>query len=341
MKNRVQKGKNKEKRGTEMIIGIMGNGGIVLTALNTLKQMEDMECTALLHRPGSADRARKLQEDFQIEKLYDDIDEFLNDPSFDTVYIGVINSMHYEYAKKALEAGKNVICEKPFTETAAQARELIELAERKHLMLFEANMLRYVENYERIRALLDKIGPVKMIQASYSQYSSRYDAYKEGKVLPAFDPGLGGGSLMDINIYCLHFVMGLFGQPKRSVYFPNIGWNGIDVSGTAVLDYGDFKALCTGAKDSDSDPFVIIQGENGWITVNSMLHQVDHVLLHKKGQDPVPVGAGSQTPMENEFSVMGRVIAEGDFDQMRKWMQSSLEVVEETEKMRHSFFKQE
>ena len=72
-----------------------------------------------------------------------------------------------------------------------------------------------------------------MVQCNYSRISSRYRQYEQGIVLPAFDPACSGGCLYDINLYNLHFVTGLFGRPEEVDYYANLGFNGVDTSGTA------------------------------------------------------------------------------------------------------------
>ena len=158
-----------------MKIGIIGSGVIVLEALKSIALSGTSTCTALWHRDVDVAGAENLKAQFGIPRLYTDLDEFLKDDTFDVVYIGVINSLHYFNALKALQAGKNVICEKPFTPTGAEAKELIDLAKEKNLFLFEAIMLRYTDNYELIRSKLPELGDIKMVQCNYSQYSRRYD----------------------------------------------------------------------------------------------------------------------------------------------------------------------
>ena len=104
----------------------------------------------------------------------------------DVIYLAVPNLQHYRYAKVALEAGKHVIVEKPMACTAAQTEELAALARRKKVFLFEAMTTQYLENYNKIRELLPRIGRVKLVQCNFSQYSSRYDAFCAGQVAPSF-----------------------------------------------------------------------------------------------------------------------------------------------------------
>ncbi len=94
----------------------------------------------------------------------------------------------------------------------------------------EAITNQYLKNFQGIKEAVKKIGTLKIIECNYSQYSSRYDAFKEGTILPAFNPKMGGGALMDINIYNIHLVVGLLGKPERVQYYANIERD-IDTSG--------------------------------------------------------------------------------------------------------------
>ena len=164
----------------------------------------------------------------------------LADPDIDLIYIATPNSLHYRQAKAALLAGKNVLCEKPFVPTVAEADELIRLAKERHLFLFEAITTAHHANYALVKEHLPDIGPLRIVSCTFCQYSSRYDALLSGQVPPVFDPACCGGALMDLNLYNVHFVVGLFGEPMSVSYHPNLYRNGIDTSGILLLEYPDF-----------------------------------------------------------------------------------------------------
>ena len=219
-----------------MKVGIVGNGMIVPIAIEAMLRAE-IKVTALWCRNEA--KGKPIVEKYQIQNQYTDYQAFLNDDSFDTVYIGLTNALHYQYAKDAILAGKHVIVEKPFTVTLAEAKELQELAIKHECMLFEAILSRYSKNYEHLKDELIKIGKIKLIQANFSKYSSRYDEFRKGTITPTFDKAHGGGALMDLNVYNIHFVVGLFGLPKKVQYYPNLAENGVDTSG--ILGTQTFK----------------------------------------------------------------------------------------------------
>lgn len=114
-----------------MKLGIVGSGMIVHDFLTTADQIENLELTAISSTKRSANIARELAKKYNIKKTYTDNEAMMADPDVDTVYVAVPNFLHYDIAKLALEHGKNVICEKPFVESTAQAEELKQLADKK------------------------------------------------------------------------------------------------------------------------------------------------------------------------------------------------------------------
>ena len=142
--------------------------------------------------------------------------------------------------------------------TYDEAKELVDLARAKKLFVFEAITVLHNDVIAKMKENLPRLGQIRMMLANYSQYSSRYDNYLKGVVDHSFDPKYLGGALRDINVYNIHYAVELFGTPQKTHYYPNTGFNGIDVSGTMVLEYDGFSAVCTGGKDSDSPCFVQI-----------------------------------------------------------------------------------
>lgn len=246
-----------------MKLGIIGAGMIVNDFLTITSNLKDLELEAIFGRKNNEKTMKELKNKYNIKNIFFNYNELLNS-DVDTVYIALPNNLHFEFSKIALEANKNVIVEKPMTSNYEEALSLSNLAREKNLFIFEAITNQYLPNYKKIKELLPSLGKIKIVQCNYSQYSRRYDSFKAGSVLPAFDPNFSGGALMDLNIYNLHYVIGLFGKPKNVEYYPNIE-KGIDTSGILMLDYENFKCVCIGAKDCKAPIANNIQGDNGCI----------------------------------------------------------------------------
>ena len=246
-----------------MNIGILGSGFIVDVFVKNSKMYKEFNLYAIWGR-----HEEKIRQ-YEGFKLYTtDINEFLNDSNIDVVYIALPNALHYEYAYKALKAGKHVLLEKPFCTSVRQAKTLINYAKKHNLIIYETAMTPHSPNYQKAKKYINEIGEIKMIDINFSQYSRRYEKFKNGIILPAFDYKLAGGSLLDLGVYSIHFVVGMFGLPKHTMYFPNISRN-VDTSGVLVLDYGKFKANMVSSKDTEAPAYALVQGDKGYIRCNS------------------------------------------------------------------------
>lgn len=317
-----------------MKLAILGTGKIVHDLLEALKEVPDIEVTSVFARPKSRAKAEALASEWNIPRVYTDYAELLANDDADFIYVGLINTVHYEYTKQALAAGKSVIVEKPFAPTYAEVKELVDLAQAKHAMLLEAVTLLYLPNFQAMQDALKSLGPVHAVTANYSQYSSRYDKYKDGVVLPAFDPALAGGALYDINIYNLNLICGLFGAPEHATYTANRGFNGVDTSGVAVLRYPSFFAMAVGAKDSASDGFCIIQGEDGWLEMQGAPNELPRVVVHAEGKDCVVEANAYAHRMVHEFQAFARIHEGGDWEAVRRSNEQSLRVAKLVDELR-------
>ncbi len=246
-------------------LGTIGSGMIVRAILGHVLHSDTISLTAVYSR--SQETGQALAREFGAEAVFTDLDAFLADPGFDTVYIASPNLLHFEQAKKALLAGKHVICEKPFCVRQEEARELVGLARARGLTLVDATPTAFLPNLDLLRQALSRIGRVRLVLGNYSQYSSRYDALLAGKTPNVFNPAFGGGCLMDINYYNAYLTVLLFGRPRDAAYAPNLHPNGIDTSGVLTFQYDGFVCSLAGAKDTWGENFYQIEGEKGYIRI--------------------------------------------------------------------------
>ena len=314
-----------------MNLGIVGAGMIVKDFLSFTHELPEIKLEAIVAR--NIENLKNLQSMYNIKEIFTDLDEFLSSPSIDTIYVAVPNNLHYSVAKKALEAGKNVICEKPFTLDYNETVELFELAESKNLILIEAITNQYLPNYLEIKENLSQIGNIRLVECNFSQLSSRYEAFKKGIIAPVFDKNQGGGVLGDLNIYNIHFVVGLFGAPKNSEYYPNIVRE-VDTSGILILEYDEFKVVCIAAKDTYNNSYANIQGDKGLIKVIGTLNEVPNYII-KNNEVEMKVNKNiHKHRMYSEFKKFIDVIDNKDFDFMEKQKEHSLAVMEIFDKSR-------
>lgn len=311
-----------------MKIGVVGNGMIVGMFLHDVALVDHAEVAALCVRPHSLEKGQKIAEEHHIPLVETDYDTFLKNPEIETVYIGIANLVHYEYAKKALEANKHVILEKPFTVNSKEAKELAILAKEKNLFLWEAFIIPYLPSYSTVKEAVSRAGNVKLVQCNYSKISSRYTQYLSGVILPAFDLSLAGGALYDLNIYNLHFTIGLFGKPKAAHYYPTKGYNGVDTSGIAVLEYEDFNAVCCAAKDSTSPSGFVIQGDAGTLRGEGSVSTLSKIVFADKKSEEVLAEFDGTIKLSYELTEFVRQFEAKDYASCYAMLDHSVAVTE-------------
>ncbi|MGT2911526.1 Gfo/Idh/MocA family protein [Streptococcus cameli] len=141
-------------------------------------------------------------EKYGIEKVYAEIDAVFEDPEVDIIYISTPHNTHIDFLRKALVAGKHVLCEKSITLNSEELKEAIELAEKHHVILAEAMTIFHMPLYRKLKDIVDsgKLGPLKMIQMNFGSYKE-YDMTNR-----FFSRELAGGALLDIGVYALSFI---------------------------------------------------------------------------------------------------------------------------------------
>lgn len=316
-------------------LGIVGSGMIVHDFLSIADQVPDLNLIAISTTKRSEEIGRKLSKKYGIKYAYSNNEELYDNNEVNTVYIGVPNNLHYEVAKKALLAGKNVICEKPFVDTADQARELKKIADKQGVFLVEAITNIYLANFNYLKEHLKTIGPVHQVALNFTQYSSRYDNFLKDIIEPVFDYQKNGGALMDIGIYNIHLAVGLFGKPEHVQYFP-VMQKKVDTSGTLMLTYPGMQISSIAAKDSYvTDQWSYIEGEKGTLKIKGSLGQLNEVELDLKGEKPKKIELNKYNDrMVAEFVEFSRMIRENDREAANRAFEHSLTVLEVLEAAR-------
>ncbi|MDW7745693.1 Gfo/Idh/MocA family oxidoreductase [Halomonas sp.] len=179
------------------------------------------------------DRALKTAKDFDIPFVYDSYDALLSDSNIDAVYIPLPNHLHVEYALKAAEKGKHVLCEKPIALTAAQAEKLQDAA--LHVHIAEAFMPRHQPrwHYARDLAMRGALGEVRILQACLTFYMNNPTDFRR-------HPEYGGGALYDVGCYAVMASRYFFAaEPQRVMaLMQGDGTEGVDNLTSVILDFG-------------------------------------------------------------------------------------------------------
>lgn len=315
-----------------MKVATIGTSFITEWFLTAVKLNEGVKCIAIHSRDLEKGKAFALKHN--VSKVYCDLDEMLADTEIDTVYVASPNSLHFEYSLKVIQSGKNVICEKPFTTTKKELELLKEAAKKYNVFLFEAIVTLHTPNYQMIKNNISQLGKIHMVQCNFSQYSSRYNQFLENKNPNIFSPKFSGGALYDLNIYNLHFTVGIFGRPNAIHYYPNKADNGIDTSGVLILNYDGFSSVCVACKDSKSHNIAQIQGEKGYIAINSETSKCAEFSINVGDISNQPGVKQIEPTLYYELGEFIKIIDRKDYEECYRLLDHSLLVMELLEEAR-------
>lgn len=178
------------------------------------------------------DKGVAFAEKYGIEKVYEEIDQVFEDPEVDIIYISTLHNTHINYLRKALAAGKHVLCEKSITLNSEELTEAIQLAEENHVKLAEAMTIFHMPIYRKLSEIVEsgKLGPLKVIQMNFGSYKE-YDMTNR-----FFNRNLAGGALLDIGVYALSFVRWFMtSQPTEMVSQVKLAPTGVDEQAGILL----------------------------------------------------------------------------------------------------------
>jgi predicted dehydrogenase len=189
-----------------------------------------------------------------------------------------------------LENGKHVICEKPITAEPEELEELQTLAKQNGLIYIEAIMYMFNPAKELLKDATAKIGRITSVHFDFSQLSSKYPAYLEGKLPNIFNPALETGCLMDLGVYCVYPALDIFGLPQKITACASFMESGADGSGNAALLYGDKLVNLTYSKLGQDRLGSQIFGDKGTITIESISKLVNMNIIDNGGNKTEIIG---------------------------------------------------
>jgi predicted dehydrogenase len=261
--------------------GIIGCGQIASVFAEALCELEEAELLAVGSR--SLDKAKGFAEKFGAERTYGSYAELVADRDIDVVYIATPHVFHMENTLLCIEAGRAVLCEKPFAVNTRQARRMIEAARAKGVFLMEAMWTRFIPAIVKVRQLLSDgvIGQVRMVQADFGY---RFDFDQKHR---AFNLELGGGALLDVGVYPVSLASMIFGrQPKAIGGVADIGQTGVDEQSAFVLRYteGELAVLYCALRTETPGEAVII-GTEGMIRVHYPFWRSKCLTIRRDGKD--------------------------------------------------------
>lgn len=246
--------------------GLIGLGSIARRFSNGLRLEPSAEIYAVASRSQS--KADAFGAEYGATRRYGSYEALANDPAVDVAYIGTPHTHHLSQTIMCLEAGKHVLCEKPFAVNAAEAKRMIDCARANDRFLMEAFWTRFFPAMTKLRELLARkvIGDVMLVQADFG--------YRTGNIVPdsrTYNPALAGGALLDVGCYCVQLASMVYGaQPREIASQVTLGDTGVDELSVSVFKYSDYQmATITTAIRLSTPHEARIVGANGIISMSN------------------------------------------------------------------------
>lgn len=259
--------------------GILGTGSIADKFTTGLTFLPDAEIAAVGSR--TREGADRFAERFGIARRHASYAALANDPDVDVIYVSTPHPFHRENTILCLEAGKAVLCEKPFALNAGEGEAMIATARARGLFLMEAMWSRYYPAQVRARELL-AAGAIGEPQILNADLGFRAQFNPAGRL---FDPALGGGALLDVGVYPVSLASMIFGTPTDITSRAHIGETGVDERGAIILGYdgGRFALLYTATR-TNTPHEATIMGTEGILRIGLDWHKPNRLTLSKPGQ---------------------------------------------------------
>ena len=312
--------------------GIIGTGGIATAFATDLALMPDASLVAVGSR--SQGTAEDFGERFDVPHRHATYAGLVNDADVDAVYVSTPHPGHHDAALSAINAGKAVLVEKPFTMTANEASSLIDAARSHGVFLMEAMWARWLPHMVRVRELLASraLGDVRVVIADHNQWFARDPAFR------LFDPALGGGALLDLGIYPVSFASMVFGAPTRVTAVSDRAFTGVDATTSVILQYEDgaHSVLTTSLEVAGPNRAVIV-GTEARIEIDSVFYApTTFTLIGRDGMvqerfdQPQAEGRG----MQHEAAEVMRCIRAGKLESDVLPLHETLAIMETLDEIR-------
>jgi predicted dehydrogenase len=256
--------------------GILATGSIAAAFTEDLGLLPDAEVFAVASRTQAAADAFAAR--YGIPHAYGDWEQLAADERVDVVYVATPHSAHHDAAALCLDAGRAVLCEKPLTMDAAEARALVELARGRGVFLMEAMWMRCNPAIRRIVEVIGDgaIGAVQTVHADFGILGPTDPAHR------LRNPALGGGALLDLGVYPVSFAHLLLGRPAQVRAWSSLTPEGVDANTGVLLGYQDgaLAALSCGIV-AGTPCRAVVAGEGGRIELPPVFFRPNHFTLRR------------------------------------------------------------
>jgi len=312
--------------------GIIGTGHIAKKFATGLQAIPDAELRAVgSRRQQTADAFGK---EYGATKCYPSYDELVSDPDVDAVYVSTPHPMHREDTIRCLEAGKPVLCEKPFTVNADEAREVVSIAREKNLFVMEAMWTRFIPAVVKLRDLLKSavIGEVRMFEASFGFRAPVDEAHR------LLNPKLAGGALLDVGVYPISFAYMVYGAPpSRITSTAHLGPTGVDEQSAYLLAFGGGGlAVLAAAVQTQMRTDAVINGTEGMITIADQFWKPTRLIVSGKKEETFDIPFES-TGLNYQAQEVARCVREGKTESDIMPLDETIQIMETTDTIREQW----
>lgn len=242
--------------------GILGPGGIARAFAKDLTLLEGHTVGAVGSR--SLSNAQSFADDFG-GTAYGSYEELINDSTIDAIYVATPHPAHHDNVISALDAGKAVLCEKPFAVNAKQAQAMVDAASRNKVALMEAMWARFLPHYAQVREIIasDVLGPIISIHADHGQRLA------DQNISRLIEPQLAGGALLDLGIYPISFAHMILGNPVAINSSAVMTDKGVDAQSSMIFTYENgAQAVLTTTMIEQTPCRAVVAGLNGWLEID-------------------------------------------------------------------------
>jgi len=242
--------------------GILGPGGIAKAFAEDLKRLDGHSIAAVGSRTLS--NAQSFVNTFG-GTAYGSYEELVADPQVDAIYVATPHPAHKENVILALNAGKPVLCEKPFAVNAAEAQQMVDAAHKNGVALMEAMWARFLPHYAQVREIIQSgvLGKIHTIHADHGQRLA------DQNIPRLVEPALAGGALLDLGIYPVSFAHMILGNPSKITSSAVLTDKGVDAQTSMIFDYADGAQAVLNTTMIEQTPCrAVVAGLNGWLEID-------------------------------------------------------------------------
>lgn len=262
----------RQKNNNNFAWGILGPGGIARGFAQDLQKLSGHSIGAVGSRTLS--NATEFAAHYPGAIAYGSYEQLVSDPLIDAIYVATPHPAHHDNVILALNAGKPVLCEKPFAVNAQQAQSMVDVARTNKVALMEAMWSRFLPHYALVREIIASgvLGKIQTIHADHGQRLA------DQNIPRLVEPSLAGGALLDLGIYPVSFAHMILGNPQKITSSGVLTNKGVDAQTSMIFDYADGAQAVLNTTMIEQTPCrAVVAGLDGWLEIDRVFYNPSHM----------------------------------------------------------------